>query len=77
MLICQNTDSSGHSQVRTETKNAIGKLESVVDAKSGITQFAYDLAGNLRQTIDPNGNIITVTYDLYGRKTDLRDPLGF
>ena len=61
-------------QVRTETKNAIGKLVSVVDAKSGITQFAYDLAGNLRQTIDPNGNIITVTYDLYGRKTDLRDP---
>ncbi len=62
------------SQIRTEKRDVLGRVEQVVDPKNGLTQFSYDAFNNLTKTIDPNGNVITVTYDLLGRKTDLRDP---
>ena len=62
------------NQSRTETRNVLGQLVQVRDAKSGLTKFSYDPFGNLSQTTDPNGNVISVSYDRLGRKTDLRDP---
>lgn len=61
-------------QVRTETRNALGQLVQVQDARNGLTTFGYEPFGNLNLTVDPNGNISTVGYDRLGRKTSLRDP---
>jgi|GEM_PF-2487904 len=61
-------------QARTDTRNALGQLVQVLDARNGLTTFGYEPFGNLNRTIDPNGNISTVGYDRLGRKTSLRDP---
>ncbi|HYD78256.1 MAG TPA: RHS repeat-associated core domain-containing protein, partial [Paucimonas sp.] len=61
-------------QARVETRDALGRVVNVLDAKFGNTRFDYDAFGNLIKTTDPNGNVVTVTYDRLGRKTDLRDP---
>ena len=61
-------------QTRVETRNVLGQIKSVADAKQQITQFEYEAFGALSKTIDPNGNVITVAYDRLGRKTHLYDP---
>ncbi|TFW09524.1 hypothetical protein E4K72_05625 [Oxalobacteraceae bacterium OM1] len=62
------------SQQRIETRDILGRVVQVMDAKAGLTQMTYDPFGNLVRTTDPAGNVVTVTYDKLGRKTDLRDP---
>lgn len=63
-------------QRRTETRDVLGQLRSVLDsgAPRGTTSFDYEPFGGLTTTTDPGGNIITVAYDALGRKTALRDP---
>lgn len=60
-------------QKRTETRDMLGRMRQVVDAKGGVTSYVYDSNGNLIETTDPNQNVIKIDYDLLGRKTDLRD----
>ena len=61
-------------QTRTETRNAAGLLEQVIDNLDGVTSFTYDPFGNLLTTTDPMKNKVGIAYDLLGRRTDLRDP---
>ncbi|MCU6501539.1 Ig-like domain-containing protein [Rugamonas sp. A1-17] len=62
------------NQVRTETRNALGQLVKVQDARNGVTSFGYEPFGSLSRTVDPNGNVTGVEYDRLGRKIGLRDP---
>lgn len=62
------------NQQRTETKNAIGQLTTVLDSGGGTTAFTYEPFGNLQTATDPNGNVSTMTYDLWGRRRTLADP---
>jgi RHS repeat-associated protein len=60
-------------QKRTETRDMLGRMRQVVDAKGGVTSYVYDPNGNLIETTDPNLNVTKIDYDLLGRKTDLHD----
>ena len=60
-------------QVRTQTRNVVGQLVTVLDSGSGTTSFGYEPFGNLSQTTDPNGNASIVSYDRLGRRTSLND----
>jgi RHS repeat-associated protein len=62
------------NQLRTESRNLIDQLVSVVDAKSGATGFGYEPFGQLARATDPNGNVVNIGYDRLGRRTELNDP---
>jgi RHS repeat-associated protein len=66
-------NTNAKNQKRTDTRDALGRIEQAVDAINGVTAFSYDPFGNLTQTIDPRGNVIKVSYDALGRKTQLLD----
>jgi RHS repeat-associated protein len=68
------TLTNARTHKRTDTRNVIGQVVQVVDAKLGVTKFEYEPFGNLGKTIDPKLNVITIGYDLLGRKTSLVDP---
>jgi RHS repeat-associated protein len=61
-------------QTRTETRNVVAQLVTVLDSGNGTTGFTYEPFGSLAQTTDPNGNVSTVSYDRLGRRTALNDP---
>jgi len=74
---------NGETRHRTETKNALGKLASAVDANGVAAAFTYDADGNLTDTASPaevcnptgtNNNIIHLKYDARGRKQQSFDP---
>jgi len=67
------TTTNSKLQVRTELRNAKGKLQSVSD-EAGTTSYVYEPFGNLARTTDPKGNQIVVGYDRLGRKATLADP---
>ncbi|WP_212749177.1 FG-GAP-like repeat-containing protein [Chitinivorax sp. B] len=70
----QTTYTNPKSQTRIEWRNAIGKLDTVIDADGKALQFAYDAFGNLIRTLDAKGNPIQIGYDRLGRKRSLHDP---
>ena len=59
---------------KTETRDALGRLWTVTDAKNGVTTYTHDAFNNLTTVTDPLGNVVTVTYDAMGHKTRLQDP---
>jgi RHS repeat-associated protein len=61
-------------QVKTDTRDAWGRLVSSVDAMQGTTLYEHDAYNNLTKTTDPKKNVVVVSYDTLGRRTDLRDP---
>lgn len=67
-------------KTRTETKNALGKVETVSllgteqEATASVTSYSYDADGNLTGTRDPAGNVVQIGYDSFGRKTFMNDP---
>jgi RHS repeat-associated protein len=65
---------NGVMQTRSETKNAVGKVVSVVDHDGSEIRYDYDAEGNLTGTLDPNGNALRVTHDVRGRKIASTDP---
>ncbi|TMP29542.1 hypothetical protein CWB99_08000 [Pseudoalteromonas rubra] len=62
-------------QTTTTTKNALGQIELVTDAKGNVLQYTYDSRGN-QLTVDSSAdNMILVdnSYDLLGRKGSTKD----
>jgi RHS repeat-associated protein len=64
----------GETRQRTETKNVLGKVSRIVDAKDNTIDYRYDADGNLTRTTDPSENLVQLTYDIRGRKVDTIDP---
>jgi RHS repeat-associated protein len=63
------------SETHFETKNALGKLDSVSDAGGGGVVYTYDSDGNLATTQENSAAVaIEVTYDIRGRKSSTVDP---
>ncbi|WP_444996035.1 FG-GAP-like repeat-containing protein [Aliikangiella sp. IMCC44359] len=58
----------------SRTYNAKGQLIKTVDAKGGVTQYAYDALGNPMIIQDANGHQIRAEYDALGRKQKVTDP---
>lgn len=61
-------------QVRSETRDILGRVVLVADANGATVGYAYDIAGNLRQTTDANGNPVSMTYNPLGQKVSMTDP---
>ncbi|WP_370981621.1 RHS repeat-associated core domain-containing protein [Agaribacterium sp. ZY112] len=63
-------------QIKTEYYNALGQLDSVVDAKNIHIDYKYDSWGNLQQTqVDNNvSTTLNITYDNSGNKLSMQDP---
>lgn len=68
------TSQNAKKQVRTDARDALGRLRKVIDAKGGVTLLAYEPFGNLRSTTDPNNYVVKVDFDRLGRKIALGDP---
>jgi RHS repeat-associated protein len=65
------------TEIETETKNAIGKVQSEgrsTETGTVTTSYAYDADGNVTATTDPVGNQILIRYDTRGRKQTMSDP---
>ncbi|WP_284244624.1 RHS repeat-associated core domain-containing protein [Thalassotalea insulae] len=71
-------DNEAQTQVKTETKNALGELTSVEDnaaTNAGSTiRYYYNATGNLTKVIGIDNVEIVTGYDNYGRKTSMNDP---
>jgi YD repeat-containing protein len=72
-------NASGIQQTKSETKNLLGQVVTVTDAKGSTLANSYDASGNVltvtRKNHDSSASITTsMTYDVMGRKTSLVDP---
>ena len=66
---------NGQTETHSETKNALGKLDSVSDAGGGGVVYTYDSDGNLTTTQENSTAVaIQVAYDIRGRKSSTVDP---
>jgi RHS repeat-associated protein len=79
-LYTGGTDPRGNALPST-TYDSSGRLQTVTDALSQTTSYAYNVAGNTTTTTyppDANGNTGTATmvYDSYGMLLTSTDPLG-
>jgi RHS repeat-associated protein len=66
------TDALSHTT--TKTKNVIGKVVTVRDARNVDMQLSYDPLGNLEQSKDSLGNLVKIQYDALSRKIAMQDP---
>ena len=64
---------TGSPETRTETKNALGKLQSVVDTLGNEVDYLYDPDGNLLATRTPTQLLVATFYDQRGRKGQMTD----
>ena len=62
-----------HLQPRVETKNVLGKVQTVQDASNGLMIYSYDADGNLTDTFDGRSTI-HIEYDNRGRRKSVDDP---
>jgi RHS repeat-associated protein len=58
------------------TYDALNRLLTQTDAKTGVTQLSYDPNGNLLSLTDAKGNATTYTYDGMNRPVTLTNSLG-
>lgn len=65
---------AAETHVRHETKNLLGKVATVIDARGKSASYAYDADSNLVSSTDSAQNVVSVIYDVRGRKTDSYDP---
>jgi len=75
---------NGETRTRSQTKNALGKIASVTDAKGVAISYSYDADGNLAYTAAPSevcestsgvsDKVLHITYDARGRKQSSHDP---
>jgi RHS repeat-associated protein len=68
-----STVKNSAGQIKTTTKDALGRTKSVTDAQGGTVLYAYDALGQLTQT-NAGGNITTLAYNIRGQKTKMQDP---
>ena len=64
---------NGSPESRTETKNILGKLDSVVDSLGNEIDYQYDADGNLLVARTPNQILTLTSYDTRGRKSQMTD----
>ena len=67
-----NTNAKG--QVKSTTKNVIGKVVKVQEEENAYELYSYDALGNLLKTTDSMGNEILLKYDIRGNKIYQNDP---
>jgi len=60
-------------ETRTETKNSLGKLQSVVDSLGNQIDYTYDPDGNVVSVRAGSQNLVVTGYDQRGRKTQVTD----
>jgi RHS repeat-associated protein len=68
------TITNDRGQVRTEERNAIGRLVRITDPAGAQLVHQHDAFGNLVATKDPLGNSITLKYSIRGAKLEMNDP---
>lgn len=54
--------------------NAMGEVETAVDALGASTSYAYTPFGDLKKVVDAESHVTTISYDARGYKTELDDP---
>jgi|GEM_PF-1486178 len=74
-LIRERRGENGYTAIRNkQIKNALGKVEWVIDALGNGTRYTYYPFGELESTTDPMGNVMFMYYDKRGRKIRMDDP---
>ncbi|MFT5758322.1 MAG: RHS repeat-associated protein [Alteromonadaceae bacterium] len=69
------TPSDGSTSISmSRTYNALKQLMQTIDAKAGVTAYAYDGQGNPIAIKDANDNVINAHYNALARKTEVNDP---
>ena len=66
------TNDLGHK--KTEVRNVLGEIVTVIDEYGGQATYQYDHQGNMKRMVDNAGNATVITYDLLGRKRSTADP---
>jgi RHS repeat-associated protein len=61
-------------RTKSETKDAWGRVVTMVDSADKTTGYAYDAFNNLRVVTDPALNEVKITYNGMGQRTELQDP---
>ena len=63
-------------QVKTETRNAMGEIISVVDNIGNTTRFRHDASGNVTEVEvnDNSGTLVRTVYDAKNRVIERNDP---
>jgi YD repeat-containing protein len=73
----EHVNGQDHQNPRSETKNVLGKVSSVMDAAGTSIYYWYDADGNLTRAGDPVQHAlptVQIAYDIRGRKTASDDP---
>jgi RHS repeat-associated protein len=68
------TNITANGLVMSRTYNSLNMLVSTTDAKTGVTNYAYDAAKNPVTIADAKGSKIKARYDALGHKLYVNDP---
>ncbi|MCP4610053.1 MAG: hypothetical protein GY845_15200, partial [Planctomycetes bacterium] len=60
--------------IKTETKDSLGRIIEVEEHNGAKTEYNYNAAGDMTSLVDAHGNVTTIWYDTLGRKTSMTDP---
>jgi RHS repeat-associated protein len=69
-------ESSSPDGARTRWVWRGSMVESLVDARGGVTDFEYDAARSLVRVRRPDGSLLSCAYDRLGRRLGTRGPTG-
>ena len=65
---------NAENQIKTTTKNALGKITKVEEEEGAFETYEYYADGKLHKTIDSENNTIELKYDILGNKIYQNDP---
>ncbi|MFF9243971.1 DNRLRE domain-containing protein [Streptomyces sp. NPDC014776] len=72
--VTQETDANGHA-TRYGDYDPVGFPETITDALSNDSHFAYDVRGNVTKVINAKGAEVTQAYDAFGRPLEKKEPV--